>query len=100
MNVRIPAPRRVFITSGMSARGGSTNASKPTRVSSLLTSFKMRPSVSVSGKVVPLFTIFRASKMTRLPSEDHLSLICRMDTLACSVKDPTAPSASTMVVQR
>lgn len=70
MNIRIPAPRKVRTTSRISGRSGSTMASNPTKVKSVLDCSRTASSnwlVLRSNGMSDWRMTFRASKMQRFP---------------------------------
>lgn len=94
MKMRMPARRRVLTTAGISSRGGSTMATRPTRV---------RPEracsiISVSNPVDEgddliheLDTALWASSRTRRPLEDHSFLICSICSRAAASRGMGVP---------
>lgn len=76
IKTRICARRRISITSGISGLGGSIMPTSPTNVRFVPASRIIWASNSWErgcGKILSLESNFRASRITRFPSEDHRS---------------------------
>ena len=78
MKIRIPAPRKVETTDGISSLGGSTIPTIPTKVRPVrawcMISSSKFPEVA-SSLICSLQIVLRAKRITRLPCEDHVFLM-------------------------
>ena len=93
--MRIPAPRKMETTDGISSRGGSTIPTIPTKVSSVLARCMTASSNwldVVEARSDSLGTVLRARRITRLPCDDHVSLISSILARVISSRTLVSPS--------
>lgn len=96
MKMRIPAPRNVEITSGISLLGGSAMATIPTIVNPVLACSTISFSNAVDDErdevsIDDLEIALCARSSTRRPCEDHSFLIMSIFSLAAAFSTMFAP---------
>ncbi|KAI3491154.1 hypothetical protein L1887_44552 [Cichorium endivia] len=93
MKKRMPAPRHVATTEGISGRGGSTMPTRPTTVSWVLAAITASSS-GTEASSLPARMILRASSRHRCPREDHVDCMAMIESRTSSVSGTTWPAAS------